>query len=700
MPNIWVGADIGGTFTDVVMLSSDGRMVSRKIASTPDDYSRAVLDGASEICTENGLAMSEIVSFNHAHTIATNTILEEKGASTVLVTTRGFRDILELRRLRVPRLYDMRYKKPAPLIERRYRLEANERVAAGGEVITPLTAGEVDRIAERIAEIAPASVVICLLHSYANPQHESAIAEAVKKRCPNLAITLSSELLPMIKEYERTSTAVINAYVRPAVEAYLGRLESGLAARGAPPSLSVMQSNGGLCTPAVAATKPVYCIESGPAAGVMGALQIGRKIDMPNLMTLDMGGTTAKASLIEDGQPLRSQEYEVGAGLNIGHRLLRGAGHIVCVPTIDIAEVGAGGGSIARVDAAGVLHVGPDSAGAVPGPACYGRGGSRATVTDANVVLGYLHPNYLLGGAFPISVAKAATVIEADVARPLGLSPIEAAYGLHILANSNMSRALRAVTSERGRDPRGFTLCAFGGGGPLHAAGLAEMLGVGTIVVPPSPGVFSAFGLLFSDVEHHLLHTFCRRLGDEADPDVEQVVSSMRREAATLLTRERLPPEDQRIEVSLGLRYEGQGAELSVRLRDHVLTPQAIVNAKADFAAEHLNTFGHNAELPIELVSIRTVGRGLKRNVESDEISTPPDLAGAGGSRNVYFGSEQGWRTTDVVGRAQLCGQVRHGPLLVEEYDSTCVIPPGWDVTTDSWQNLVLRRSGSENEQG
>ena len=450
---------------------------------------------------------ADVTEVGHGFTVATNAIIEEKGAHTALITTEGFRDVLEFRRNRTPRLYDLYYEKSPTLVKRQYRLEVGERLNFRGEVLRPLDTGSVDRAAQAVVDSGAESVAVCLLHSYANPAHEQYVAQAVRERAPGVILTLSSDLLPEMKEYERTSTTVINSYVRPVVETYLGLLIQGLADMGITVPLSVMQSNGGLATSGIAMERPVYCIESGPAAGVVGAFHLGSRLEMPNLMTLDMGGTTAKASIIENGEMLQAPEYEVGGGISVGHRLLRGSGHILRVPAIDLAEVGAGGGSIATVDRSGSLRVGPQSAGAYPGPACYGLGGQDATVTDADVLLGYLNPRHLLAGDFPIDAELARRAIADNVARPLNMSDVEAAHGIHLLVNSNMGRALRAVSSERGRDPRRFDLICFGGGGPVHAAGLAEMLDITRVVVPPFPGVFSSFGLLVADVEHHFVQT-------------------------------------------------------------------------------------------------------------------------------------------------------------------------------------------------
>ena len=394
-------------------------------------------------------------------------------------------------------------------------------------------------------------MAVSLLHSYANPDHEARIAELLMERLPVLDLSLSSQVLPEMREYERTSTTVINAYVRPVVARYLNDLDRRLRARGLTIPLTIMQSNGGLAPVDVTVDRPIFCIESGPAAGVVGAYHLGRRIDAPDIISFDMGGTTAKASIIEGGEMLRAPEYEVGGGMSVGHRLLTGGGYVLRVPAIDLAEVSAGGGSIAWVDKAGALQCGPQSAGAAPGPVCYANGGQEPTVTDANVALGYLNPDYLLGGAFPIDADGARRAIADRVAAPLNLSGTDAAHGIHLLVNSNMGRALRAVSSERGRDPRRFTMVAFGGGGPLHAAGLAEMLGIGRVVVPPSPGAFSAFGLLFADVEHHFVQTHFRQFSNLDLDEANAILRGLKEQGAALLSEEGFDPSRQQTETQV-----------------------------------------------------------------------------------------------------------------------------------------------------
>ena len=694
MPEIRVGVDIGGTFTDVVFLGNDGTVLAKKIASTPDDYSRAVLDGIRDGISELDIGADAVSEVSHGFTVATNAIIEQKGAKTALITTDGFRDVLELRRNRVPRLYDLYYEKPPTLVSRQLRLEVRERLNYKGEVLIPLETSDVEKAVERISREGVESVAVCLLHSYANPDHERYIGKVLRERTPGVILTLSSDLLPEMKEYERTSTTVINCYVRPVVEGYLSRLNSGLQDLGIRVPLTVMQSNGGLATSAIAMEKPVYCIESGPAAGVVGAYHLGQRLGESNLMTLDMGGTTAKASMIEDGEMLEAPEYEVGGGISVGHRLLRGSGHILRVPSIDLAEVGAGGGSIASVDRSGSLRVGPQSAGAVPGPACYRLGGREATVTDADVLLGYLNPRQLLGGDFPIDSDLAREAVSRDVALPLGLSEIDAAHGVHLLVNSNMARALRAVSSERGRDPRRFVLFSFGGSGPVHAAGIAEMLDINRIVVPPFPGVFSSFGLLVADVEHHFVQTYFKTFAELDLNALKNILEGLWEEGKKQLRAEGFSDASHEIITQVDMKYEGQLSELTVVMRPGEVTQESVDLLGEAFAGEHEKSFGYRTDAPYQLVNLRVIARGL-----SEESRVPERLGlssiksqSSDSQRRVYFGPNSGWTDTPVIDRGDLDAKPGIGPLIIEEYDSTTVVPPGWRASADQWRNILLEK--------
>ena len=523
MPTFRLGVDIGGTFTDIVLLESDGTVHTKKVLSTPDDYSAAIETGVAELLEESGVSAGDIIEFSHGTTVATNALIERKGVKVALVTTEGFRDILELGRIRTPRLYDLDFRKPEPLVARRLRFEVAERTSGKGEVLVPVDRDGLERLADRMREQGVRAVAVCFINAYVNPRNEFDATHRLQELLPDIPVSASAQLLPQIQEYERTSTTVVNAYIRPVVETYLAALESRMARVGLGVPLNVMQSNGGVLPARLAGANPVYIIESGPAAGVVGAQRMAGGRALGNVMVLDMGGTTAKASLIEDGRFVIMPESEVGGDAAIGHRLLPGAGYPVQVPTIDIAEVGAGGGSIAAVDAAGGVRVGPLSAGAAPGPVCYGLGGDQPTVTDANLSLGYLNPQNLVGGDLVLDAAKSESAI-AELGGRLGRSATATAYGIHLIANANMMRALSSVSTERGRDPSGFALVTIGGSGGVHAAGLAESLGIRRILVPPVAGLFSALGLLFADVEHHLVCAYYRAFADTSPADFNRAV--------------------------------------------------------------------------------------------------------------------------------------------------------------------------------
>ena len=487
-----------------------------------------MVDAVCELAGADGAAVESV---SHGTTVATNAVLERRGARTALVTTEGFRDVLELRRMRMPHLYDYFWTKPPSLVARRLRFEIAERVTAGGEVLKPLEEADARALAARLREAGPEAIAVCLLHAHVHPAHERRLGEILREELPGIPVSLSSEILREQQEYERTATTVVNAYVRPLMGRYVGDIRRGLDAAGIDAPLTIMQSSGGLMTAEDAASRPVYALESGPAAGVVAGLALARALGHENVITFDMGGTTAKASLIEGGRVSRSLEYEVGASLSAGSRLLRGSGELIRIPTIDIAEVGAGGGSIASLDPAGGLHVGPRSAGAAPGPACYGRGGTEPTVTDANVVLGYIPTGPLAGGDLSVSSELAEQAV-AKLGGQLGLSAVEAARGIHDLANGTMMRALRAVSTEKGRDPSDFVLIAYGGSGPVHAAALAAELGVATAVVPPLAGLFSAAGLLYARAEFHDVR-FCRVSVREPDFDTLERLDAEMRAALT-----------------------------------------------------------------------------------------------------------------------------------------------------------------------
>jgi N-methylhydantoinase A len=681
-----VGVDVGGTFTDIVLLGSDGTIHTKKISSSMENYAQAIVDGLTEVFHETGLAGEVIEEIRHGTTVASNAILEHKGARTGLITTRGFRDVLEIRTLRMPRMYDIGWTKPAPLVERYLRQVVDERINAQGVVERPLSQGEAERAVDALLAEKVEAIAVCLLHSFSNPAHELLLRDVIRRKAPALPCSVSCEVLPEIKEYERTSTTVVNAYVTPIVASYLKSLRKGLNDAGVRARLLLMQSNGGLTTDAAAVERPIHIIESGPAGGVVGAQALARAKRLPKIVTFDMGGTTAKAAMVEDGEVTRAHEYAVGAGIMIGSRLLTGAGYTLKVPAIDLAEVGAGGGSLVWIDPAGALQVGPESAGAAPGPVCYDKGGATPTVTDANLLLGYINPAHLVGGALKLNAEKARRIFDERIAKPLRMPIEQAAHGAHLIAASNMIRAIKAVSTERGRDPREFALFAFGGNGPVFACGMAAALGMKRIVVPPSAGLFSSFGLLYADVEHHYSRTF-RRLLRKSDPrEIERAWDALAKQALDQLAASGFSGRKARIRRSAALHYHGQTYELTVALPDG---PIDFAYLEEAFGREHEKTYGHRAgaEEPVELVSIQVVGQGLREGpsvpervrASRAEPKPPPP-------RPAYFGS---WIDTPVMRRSDLA-KPRSGPLIVEEYDATCVIPPGAKAELDAGGNILI----------
>jgi N-methylhydantoinase A len=684
-----VGVDIGGTFTDIVLLGDDGSAITRKVSSTTDNYARAITEGLIDLFAEVGISGGALTEVLHGTTVASNAILEHKGARTGLITTRGFRDVLEIRTLRMPRLYDLRWEKPVPLVERYMRLEVDERINAAGEVERPLDPADAERAVDRLVAAGAEAIAVCLLHSYTNDMHEQIVKQAIERRAPGMPCSISSEVLPEIKEYERSSTTVINAYVRPVVERYLKTLIADLRRIEVKAPLLLMQSNGGLTTAESAARLPMNIVESGPAAGVVGAQHLARRIGLDRIISFDMGGTTAKASLCENGEVTRTDEYSVGGGIMIGSRLMSGSCYVLKVPAIDLAEVGAGGGSIVWIDAGGVPQIGPESAGAYPGPACYGLGGARPTVTDANVVLGYLNPEHLAGGAVRLDAKLSAAAIGEQVATPLGIPLERAAYGAHLIAASNMIRAIKAVSSERGRDPRKYALVAFGGNGPIFAARMAQRLQIRTVIIPPSAGVFSSFGLLYTDVEYHLSRTYRARLRAVRPEALQKLWVSMADEAAQRLRNDGFPAGVTTFRRHGKLRYQGQSFELAVNLADGPITAASLGELEQAFAAEHERTYGHRAgeDEPVEIVSLNLVAI-TPSGSSAAPLRAPPSGPAGQRSRQAYFG-EHGWLTTPVLARGDLA-QPRRGPCIVEEYDTTCVIPPGASARLDEFGNIVI----------
>jgi N-methylhydantoinase A len=686
-----LGVDIGGTFTDLVLMS-DGIFATKKVSSTTGHYGDAILTGLRELLDEVGLDAGGAVEVAHGTTVATNAVLERKGPVAGLITTRGFRDVLELRRMRFPELYNIFWEKPVPLASRRMRREVAERVAATGEVLEPLDLGQAGRVVDELLAQGVTSLAVCLLNSYANPVHERQLGELIQTRYPELPLSLSYQVLPEIKEYERTSTTVLNAYVMPVLRSYLASLQAQLEAMGVDSPLLIMQSSGGLMTARAAMERPVHALESGPAAGVVGAEALVRQLGHPNVITFDMGGTTAKASVIEAGDCYRTAEYEVGAPISISSRLFQGGGYVVRIPAIDIAEVGAGGGSIVWLDRGGSLQVGPRSAGAVPGPVCYGTGGDEPTITDVNLLLGYLNPTSLLAGALPIDREQARVVFEERVARPLGLPLLEAAYTAHQIANATMMRAIRAVSTERGRDARDFILLAFGGGGPLHAAQLAQTIGIEKVIIPSSPGLFSAVGLLFASIEHNYIRTL-HGSTEELDPiELESQFASLEREAQMTLIQEGCAPAQIQLTRLADLRYRGQAHSLTITVPAGRVQRETLRQLANAFEQEHARTYGHRGQdEDIEVANLRLVARRDASPPDFPSLRSRSGMRTQAGSRQAYFGPGVGLLETPVLpGRQELAGRELVGPAIVEEYDTTIVVPPACRATLDDLGNVEI----------
>ncbi|MEV4399841.1 hydantoinase/oxoprolinase family protein [Nonomuraea sp. NPDC049607] len=679
-----VGADIGGTFTDVIALGPGGEVVPMKVLSTPPDYGAGVVAATTGVLSLAGARPADVVAMLHGTTVATNAILSMSGVRTAVVTTRGFRDVLEIGRLRRPVLYDLSWSKPQPLARRRHRYELDQRITADARLDPPAAEDEVRTLAARLRADGIEAVAVCLLNSYVRPDEERRVADLLRAELPGVYVTASVDVSPQPHEFERMSTATVNAYVGPTVHGYLTRLEAGLQAEQVSAPLLVMQSSGGLLDAASVARRPVQIIESGPAAGVTAVQKLAQLIGLSTVVAFDMGGTTAKASLIEHGEPFVSADYEVGGGMNVARGLSSGAGYPVRAPSIDIAEVGSGGGSIISVDAAGALHVGPVSAGSRPGPACYGQGGELPTLTDANVTLGYLSPDALAGGRVAIHPQLAVKALS-PVAERLGDDVAGAARGAYQVAVSSMTTAVKAVTSERGRDPREATMVAFGGAGPLYAAALARELGISTVIVPVHPGLFSSLGLLVADTERQELTPYRPGFAD---------VGALADEFARLSAQVRAElGADAVVDRLLDMRYRGQRFELRIRVPDGEFTEDLLAETRARFHAEHRRTYGRaGTDELVELVNLRVRGRLPTPVSIADVLSLPLAAADEPTTRECRFAETV---TTLVVGRSDLGPDPVEGPMVIEDMDATTLVPPGALVHRDRLNNIVITWSAS-----
>ncbi len=619
-----IGIDIGGTFTDVAMVEEDtGRIGIAKVLTTPRDFGQGVIDGISRGLGEQGIAAADVALLSHATTVVTNALLEKKGARCGFVATRGFRDLLELRRSSRPDLYDLFQDGPGVLVPRRHRFEITERIDAQGAVVTPLADDEIPALIAAIRAADMETVAVSFLFSFLNDAHERRVGAAIRAALPNVGVFLSCEVLPEIREFERASTTAVCAYVGPLLAGYLDRLSQATRAMGLP-ALQVMGSSGGVFDIAEGLRMPAMAVESGPAAGVIAAALAGRQLDRPNLISFDMGGTTAKASVIVNGEIAVTAEYEVGGAAN-AKRWMHGTGHPIRVPVIDLAEVSAGGGSIAWVDPGGALKVGPHSAGADPGPAAYGRGGLRPTVTDANVILGHLDREALLGGGLPIDYPAAEKAVLADVGNPYGLSAADAAERIVRVVNSNMAQALRIVSVERGYDPREFSLIAFGGAGPVHAVALADELGIPEVIIPPAPGAFSALGLVATDLKRDYARSLYADLGTVPVERVAGTFDAMNAAGAAMLAASNVPQARRDLVRMADVRYRRQAYELTIPVAPGPITRATLDALGEAFHARHEQTYGHaNRAEPVQLVTLRLTAFGRRADLR---LARPGDAA-------------------------------------------------------------------------
>jgi N-methylhydantoinase A len=681
---IKLGVDVGGTFTDLVVFDErTGALELTKVPSTPKSPDQGVLNGIRRIATQFGIDPGTIDFFIHGTTVATNALIERRGVKTALITTAGFRDVLHIGRQTRPKLYDFFERRPYPLVPRHLRFEVPERVLYTGEIQRPLDEAAVRAIARSIRRQEVGVVAVCLLHAYANPANERRIRDLLGAEVPGVKVSLSSDVLPEFKEYERMSTTVINGYVMPIVERYLRRIVESLRDVGVDTGLNIMQSNGGVMTAETAGRKSVHTVLSGPAAGVLGGLALSKTAGFENIITIDMGGTSFDVSLAHRGVPSFTTESDIG-------------GHPIKIPMIDIKTLGAGGGSIARIDAGGALQVGPESAGADPGPVCYGRGGEEPTVTDANVVLGYLNPRYFAGGNIGLDADSAREAIRRKIAESAGLSVEDAAEGIVRVVNATMIRGIRLVSVEKGFDPRDFTLVCFGGAGPVHGVALARELGIPTMLVPVGPGVTCALGLLTADFRHDYSRTFLALI-DRLDPGaLNAAFREMENKATAQMLSEGLSREAIVFHRTADMRYQGQGYELPVPL-DGKDYQRADLEAMAG-ALGRLHREGYGYDMPpatAEIVTLRLTAIGGRRKPEfrREAAGTKESEPAKKGERRVYMDGR--FRDIPVYDRSLLASGMRvAAPAIVEQFDSTTVLFEGYDLTVDNFRNLIIQRKG------
>lgn len=689
-----IGVDCGGTFTDLVSIDERGRVSVAKTSSTPQDPSIAV----EKVIKKSGIDLKDVTFFSHGATVGANTVIQNKGVKTAIVTTKGFRDILELRRGqrvidRPMDMYNLQMDLPqdyvggySPLVERPYRFEIPERLDHRGNVITPLDEEAVIHVAEKIREKGAEAIAVCYYFGFVNPAHELRTREILEETLPDVPISLSCEILPIIREYERLSTTTINAYILPIMQDYLLNLQNKLKDLGYEKDFYVMQSGGGIMSSDLAGTKPVYTIDSGPAGGVAAATDLGRKLGRPDIISFDMGGTTAKVCVIRDGKPEVTTNFWIDGKYFIG------------VPVMDMVEIGAGGGSMAWIDSAGAVHVGPQSAGADPGPVCYNRGGTEPTVTDADLVLGYINAEYFLGGDMIVDVEASKAAIKEKIADRLGLKVPEAAHGIYRLINANMLAAMRIVTVQRGYDPREFSLLVSGGTAAVHAARIAQELRIPRVICPLSPGTFSAYGLITADARNDVYRSYVS-LTSQADPDIMQrIYDELTKEARSEIEKLGFKEDEIHLQYRIDMRYTGQAHEVVLELPPEMLQGpmdvKGIERLETMFHDRHKALFGHSSpDGAVEFITLSVTAIGPLEKEEMYAIKEGSEDAGHAlkGIRQVFFEDFKGYGDCQTYDRYALeACNVIEGPAIVEQMDTTIVIPPRQTARVDRFGNIIM----------
>lgn len=683
-----IGVDVGGTFTDLSVFDQSGESIfNHKLSSTPGDPSVAIVDGIREALELLHARPEQVSYLAHGTTVATNALIEKKGSRIGLITTEGFKDMMEIGWQKRPNLYDLLRPKAVPIIPPGMRCEVPERILYDGSIMKELDEAAVRDTVAYLKRQGVEAIAVCTLFSFLNPAHEVRIKEIIREEFPEAYVSVSHELVHEFREYSRMSTTVLNAYLGPVMKQYVHNFEQSVKGVGITVNPYVTQSNGSIISIGETIECPIKTAVSGPSAGVIGAAYLGELCGIGNIVTFDMGGTSADISLIENGTPQLSSE-----------RLVEG--YPARIPMIDIVTIGAGGGSIARIDDGGALKVGPESAGARPGPACYGRGGTLPTVTDANILLGKLNQKKILGGRMDVRLDLAEAALDSEICQKSGLSRGEAAAGIISVVNSNMLRAVRVVSVERGYDVRKFALMAFGGAGPLHACEVAEELGMAKVLIPPSPGTLCSLGLLMADTKFDLSRSHIMLAKEENLAAVNALFDEMKAEGSLLLDKEKIGADRRSFTRSVDARYERQNYELSIALPDAPLTPEILAQALADFHVAHERSFGYaNESFNVQFVSYRlsAVGEVEKPVLEPAPLQQEARLPAPLESRKVLFVGQGDTLETPVYHRDGFVpGLMASGPMIVEQMDTTTVIPPGWSVTVDGYSNLHLDFLGGE----